>query len=164
MSIEILRAIIKSDIAKLESLIVAGGNIMEISKNEKWNYLHKALGNITMLPSIEVIQELVNRGVDVNAIDCYGNSPVHYAARSKRADIIKLLFNAGANINIVNLQGVSPLRQLLLSKPYDYESIKILLHAGADVDQKVNGGLSIKEFAQLTASDNEELQSIFNIQ
>lgn len=163
MSIEILRAILKNDFAKLDLLLKSGGDIMEITENEKWNYLHRALGSMPISPSYEIIQELVKRGLDVNAIDYYGNTPLHYAARSKRTDLIELLFNAGAKINIVNMDGVSSLRQLLLSKPYDYKSIKFLIQMGADVNQKADGGLTIKEFVQVTANGDEELLRIFNM-
>jgi ankyrin repeat protein len=163
MSREILRAIFKNDFAKLDILLKAGADIKEITEVEKWNYLHRALGSISMSPSLEIIQELIKKGLDVNAIDYYGNAPMHYAARLKRVDLVELLFNADANVNSINKEGVSPLRQLLLSKPYDYNSMKFLVRAGADVNQKNDGGLSIKELAGLVANGDKELLCIFAI-
>ena len=157
MSREILRAILKNDIKKLDLLLSEGENIMETTHNEKWSYLHRALLSIAMPPSTEMIESLLKRGLDINAIDVYGNAPIHYAAILKKSNLIELLVKEGADINVVNIEGVSPLKQLLLSKPYDYASMRILIHANADIDQ------SLKEFVKITSNGDQELLSIFDM-
>ena len=163
MSKEILKSILKNDRAQLDKLLNDGADITEVTQNEKWNYLHRALISITMVPSVEMIRHLVKLGVDVNAIDTFGNSPLIYAARLKKLDLITTLVQSEADINIVNAEGVSPLRQLLLSKPYDYPAIKFLIQSGADINQKIEKGLSVKEFAQTTSGGDPELLSLFDM-
>jgi len=164
MSREILRAILKNDIVKLDLILNEGGDIFEVTEIEKWNYLHRSLLSIAMSPSTEMIQNLIRRGIDVNAVDIYGNAPIHYAVRLKRAELVGALIEANADVNVVNFEGVSPLRQSLLSKPYSYNSMKLLIQAGADIYQKPENGLTIREFAKTTANGDQELLAIFDVQ
>ena len=87
---------------------------------------------------------------------------MHYAARLKRPDLIKALIVAGADVNVVNYEGVSPLRQLFLVKPFDYECAKLLLSNGADKNQKVDGGVSVKSYVASVASRDTEIIELFN--
>lgn len=162
MSREILRAILKNDKNKLNTLINQGINIDEVTEKEKWNYLHRALMTITMVPAPEIINYLIQNGVDVNAIDIYGNTPLHYAARLKNSQIIEVLLSvANIEVNHINNDGVNPLREMLLSKPFDYDSIKLILEAGADKEQKVDGGISVKSFANTIANGDSTLINLF---
>ena len=149
MSREALRAILKGDINKLDEFIQQGLDINETTEKEKWNYLHRAL--ITRSAPKEMVKHLISCGVDVNAIDSFGNTPLYYAARLKNGEIIKLLLDSKANVNHVNKDGISPLRELFSKKPFDYNSVKLLLDAGADLDQKVEGGGSVKSLAETVA-------------
>lgn len=161
MSREILRAILKDDREKFDILIIQNAGINEVTEQEKWNYLHRALMLPTMQPSVEMIQHLIDCGINVDAIDVYGNSPLHYACRLKNSKIIKVLLGANIEKNTVNKDGVSPLREALLTKPFDYESIKLLLESGADVYQKIDGGASVKEFAFIVLYEDKELLDLF---
>lgn len=155
MSREALRAILKGDIGKFDDYVQEGMDVNEKTEKEKWNYLHRALMSVAKPPKPEMVQHLIGLGVDVNAVDEYGNTPLHYAIRLKNAELIKILLDANAEINHVNEEGVSPLRQALLAKPFDYNSIKLLLDAGADIEQKTDTGITVKEFAETVANDPE---------
>jgi ankyrin repeat protein len=160
MSREVLKAILKGNIDKVDAFINEGIGINDVTEKEKWNYLHRALISVAIPPPLEMIQHLISCGVDVNAVDVYGNTPLHYAARLKNTGIIKALLIANANVNHVNNDGVSPLREMLLTKPFDYESIKLLLESGADVSQKVKDGISIKHFAEAIANEDNVLMDL----
>ncbi|MDO8329881.1 MAG: ankyrin repeat domain-containing protein [Fluviicoccus sp.] len=162
MSREVLRAIMKGDLAKIDLLVGHGADLNEVTEKERWSYLHHALLSLSLSPSYEAIQYLIDKGVDVNAIDAYGNTAIHYAVRLKRADFIKALIVAGADVNVVNCEGVSPLRQLFLVKPFDYECAKLLLRNGADKDQKLEGGVSVKAYVASVASRDTEIVELFN--
>ena len=155
MSREVLRAILKNDRKKLEEHIDGGANISEVTEKEGWSYLHNSLMMVAKFPDAEIIQYLIDCGVDVNAVDVHGNVPIHYAVRLSSASIVQVLISAGAYVNIVNHDGVSPLRQALLVKPFDCKIIKVLLGAGTDVEQKREGGVSIKDYVGKVVKDKK---------
>ena len=146
-----MRAIFKDDIEKFDSFIDSGLDIQEVTEKEKWNFLHRALVSVTMKSTPRMINHLIGLNVDVNAADCYGNTPLHYATRSKDRNIIKLLIDAGANINHINLDGITPLRHMLLSKPIDIDIVDFLLSNGADLEYCSAKGISDREYIKTIA-------------
>ncbi len=44
---------------------------------------------------LSVVEFYIKHGVDVNAQDCYGMTPLHYAMRAKNVDAAIALLNAG---------------------------------------------------------------------
>jgi len=49
------------------------------------------------------------KNIDVDAKDCYGNTPLHYAAEFGRIKMIKRFMKKGANVNIKDYNGNTPL-------------------------------------------------------
>jgi len=57
-----------------------------------------------------VIQDLISQDADINAqMDKTGETPLHLAARYRRADAAKLLIDAGADVNAQDHSGRTPL-------------------------------------------------------
>jgi ankyrin repeat protein len=58
-----------------------------------------------------IIQNLIENGANVNAVDNYGNTPLHIYSRSDdiNTKIVEDLLNHGANINATNNEGKTPL-------------------------------------------------------
>lgn len=54
--------------------------------------------------SLDVVQMLINYGLDVNLADIAGWSPMHIAVTYDRVDVMKALLRAGANPYIKNKQ------------------------------------------------------------
>ena len=74
----------------------------------------------------------------INAQDCYGMTPLHYAVRSGNYDAVQVLLEAGANPNIENQDGSIPL-DLGFKLPVNYDLIELLLKKGSDIHHQVNG-------------------------
>jgi len=56
------------------------------------------------------IEKCIQKGANVNAADCRGNTPLHLACRdSDCRDIVRILLNCGANPYVVNNEGRTPL-------------------------------------------------------
>ena len=159
-----MRAIFDGNIEKFDALVREGRvDAHAITAVDHWNLLHRALVSVTNPPKPEIIQRLIGLGVDVNARDRYGNTPLHYAAREKVPEVIKLLLDAGAEIDPVNRDGLTPLRLMLSSKPVNLKAVGLFLARGADVDQKVEGGATVKEYARVIShGDNAGIIELFN--
>ncbi len=67
--------------------------------------IHKAaeMGNI------DAIKQQLANGININAIDESGWTPLHWAASKVHNSVAKLLIKEGADVNAVNKDGLSPL-------------------------------------------------------
>jgi len=75
---------------------------------------------------LSIAQKLIEKGIDVNQRDHFGNTPLHKAVRYP--EMVKLLLDHGALVNAKNLMGETPLH---LAIPYK-DSVELLLSRGAD--------------------------------
>ena len=84
-------------------------------------------------PKVELVQFYIDNGVDVNAQDIYGMTPLHYALRSKNIDAAIALLKAGANPNLPNERGITPL-SYINGFPERLDLLQLMLDNGGDVD------------------------------
>ncbi len=97
--------------------------------------------------------ELINSGADPEQADNMGFTYLHFAAQLEDPVIVKALLENGADPNAETLMGASPLQLAVVRcKNYDlkrsYETIKLLLEAGADPDKKSNDGFTVRELIE----------------
>lgn len=83
---------------------------------------------------IQGVQELLQRGMDIESTDLVGNTPLIFAARYGRNDEVRFLIARGANVNARSRTGGTPLREAV--NKMDVETVRLLLDAGAKVDVK----------------------------
>jgi cytohesin len=106
-------------------LVDAGADLMERYNGNK-TLLHEGAG-------AELIEFLIKKGLNVNAKDDLGRTPLHYLSMNDfHTKEIKLLIKAGADVNAVDLNFQSPLH--LASKEACNKTVQILVKAGADVN------------------------------
>ena len=99
-------------------------------------------------------------GIDVDAVDVKGNTPLHLAVEHKRQSSIKFLLSMNAELNVKNKEGQTPLHTAVLVR--NTEAIKELLVKGAnrnvrdngdykpiDLNTKVNEGAARDEIAKI---------------
>lgn len=130
------KAIFEGDCKRIDTLL-AGRNVKTGTGED--NLLRAALMGIIEAPNPDVVQHLIDLGVDVNAKDRFGWTPLHYAARKKSpaADpslstaCVKLLIDAGAEVNAKDKDGVTPMHRIVFESPWNLEMIEVLLAAGA---------------------------------
>ena len=162
---EMYSAIMDGDVEVFEKLVSGGMTAAEVTPGERWNLLHQTLLNSMWSPPLHMVKRLIEWGVDVNGVDCYGNTPLHYAVThetAEAAEIVRLLIHAGAKVNIFNKKMATPLRSSLMQLRFRVEIMRILLEAGADMNQKNKGGLSVREMIERNPASSQELKALFS--
>jgi hypothetical protein len=77
----------------------------------------------------EMVRFLVDKVADVNAIDKFGDTPLHKVVEGfvyRRKESVEILIAAGADVNAINFDGLTPLDSLL-SKSHYTKSNKVKL-------------------------------------
>jgi uncharacterized protein len=103
--------------------------ISDISQDE----LSKALFEAISTSSIEIIQIFLHFNINVN-YECNLGTLLTKAVDTKRIEVAKILLAAGANTSIPIYGEISPPLMIAAAKG-DIEAAKILVEAGADVNQ-----------------------------
>lgn len=81
---------------------------------------------------VDIMQFLLDRGADVNALDTYGRSPLHDAAYYSNPIILDCLIDYGALLDVADEGGVTPL--FLALSEGRLEAVKALIKRGARLD------------------------------
>ena len=140
----------------LKQLMKAGQNFHERVQQTRWidaeslplfevvrgmNLLAIAI----KLESVAALKFLIDTGIDVNAVDENGNTPINIAAEDRsKHKFIEPLIKAGANINHVNKAGFTPIFSLLHHS--EYTPIKTIatlekwIEYGADIQHTSHDG------------------------
>jgi ankyrin repeat protein len=79
----------------------------------------------------EVIEAILDKGVNIDGFSAFNFTPLMRAAESKRWDIVKLLLQRGGNAQLLNRGKKNVLHYAAQAGAPD-EIIKILIDAGAD--------------------------------
>jgi len=81
---------------------------------------------------IKKVKEIIDDGININAIDEYGSTALIAATRNCQYSIVKLLIDVGANVNIENYSRNTSLS--LAIKKGQIEIVNLLINAGANID------------------------------
>jgi ankyrin repeat protein len=82
-----------------------------------------------------VVSVLLEAGVDPNAADPDGRTPLHHAALKGRASLVQLLLEHGASVEARDSAGSRPLHDAALGGNVD--SVRALLQHGADISATI---------------------------
>ncbi len=96
--------------------------------------LIKELNNYSFLIDMSKVQDLIERGADVNAKSDNEWTPLHWASSWVHIEIVELLLKAGADVNAKRNDGWTPLHWA--SANDSIELAKLLIEKGADLEAK----------------------------
>ncbi|MCM8539915.1 MAG: ankyrin repeat domain-containing protein [Lentisphaeraceae bacterium] len=156
-------AIYDADHSVLKQEVENGLNPNVRVEGDEWNMLHMALVSLTIPVEISIIQLLLDLGVEINAKDSNGWTPIHYAVRRKNNfSIIKQLIENGANLNIANNDAQTPLVLSIITKPFEKEVIELLLQNGADPHHRYKGSSVVQWANTYSHGEDSFLIECFN--
>ncbi|GLJ12763.1 hypothetical protein SUGI_0197280 [Cryptomeria japonica] len=92
---------------------------------------NRSLWGACVIGDLERIERLISKGVDVNAEDSYGYSPLHYAARNGHSQACSVLLKNGAFVNKKLRSGQATSLHRAAYAGHE-EVVKVLLAAAAD--------------------------------
>ncbi|EAY13222.1 hypothetical protein TVAG_097920 [Trichomonas vaginalis G3] len=101
----------------------------------------------------DLIELLISNGVNVNAKNIHGNTPLHIAALFSNVESAEILISHGAEINSLNKNGQTPLDIAIMRSKNEYERF-IKLHQNETNLKRENGQ---KLFDSLPENDMEVL-------
>ncbi|XP_051167818.1 ankyrin-3-like [Leptopilina boulardi] len=140
------------NIHELKKYFDNGGDIEEKDIDD-YTALHKAVEN----EYYEVVEFLLSKGANINAMTELNETPLHIAAQIRNKRIVILLLEKGANINAITNTGDTPLH--LAAKclyPHDNgETLKILIKNNANLKAKNNFNLSPLNYSVNNQSSND---------
>ena len=94
----------------------SNNQIINSMLNMKFNVKDKTTSQQTLLHILacrsdkkELIQKVIDKGVDVDAVDVLGNTALHYATQYGQAENVEVLLNRGANPLIKNINQKIPM-------------------------------------------------------
>jgi ankyrin repeat protein len=107
---------------------------------------------------LKVVRAQLDGGVDVNALDADGNTPLLLAAVYAGPECVELLLKKGAGVNAVNKLGVTPLHRAATN----YEKAKLLIDAGAAVKVKTKAGRTPLALAARKAGNSNTVKLLLD--
>ena len=122
--------IVSGDLEKIKKELEAHPQAFKPKRGGSAGPLHLA----ALRSQTVVVQLLVENGVDVNARDIHGNTPLHHAVLSEgNAEIVELLVAHGADMHTKNNQGYTPLAVAQDWKKRKIADLLISLGVGKDL-------------------------------
>ncbi|XP_076285450.1 uncharacterized protein LOC143211554 [Lasioglossum baleicum] len=113
----------------------------------KDNALHAAVNS----GNLEIVEELLKDGVDVNIIEdsdlIIGKTVLHRAVCTRQLELTKLLITYGADVNLKDCWGKTPLAEAFQIK--HTEMVELLLTNGADIKEDPNILYAAGEYGSL---------------
>ncbi len=118
-------------------------------------YMHDVMvypspGEFEILRKLNAARLLIDMGMDVNAKDSAGETPLHIAARGNMDEIAVALILAGADANAKDNSGETPLHAA--ASENKAEAADALIAAGANIHAKDNAGATPLHAAVISRS------------
>lgn len=150
----LMLALEKKRISIAETLIKNGADL-SVTDRQKRNILHYFA---PVVEANKLISSVPLQGINIDAKDENGNTPLLTAAESSRWNNVDLFLSMRANVNISNRVGKTPL--LLAGEKGNLSAAKSLIEKGADVTKADISGMSLLHY--LASNKNKAAVSLIS--
>ncbi len=140
---ELLFDMVNRKIYPLVVLLLNNGADVNSTNDNGYTVLHTAC---MLNVDLQIVEELVKRGADVNARTGNNLTPLFYCIHSYNFDAIRFLVENGADVNSTNNYGNTILISAV-SAPYIHDIISYLLNKGAAINARNKDGNTALMFA-----------------
>jgi ankyrin repeat protein len=147
-------------------LLAAGADPSDCSVDENGNSLLNLCCHSR--GSIDVVEQLLARGADINLPNRYGSTPLHSACSSHNLPLIKLLLSHNADIRAIDVRRQTPAHCALIMTENDRRDpavdvlaiINCLINAGVDVAAQDETEATILHIAAAYCTDVRIVETI----
>jgi len=150
---ELIETIENDTVVKMKALCKAGVDLTQpIDAGLEYgledpDYMPVLFFAIRKYASIELIEVLLENGLDLNQIDEDGLSAIDISIKFKRLDMVQYCIDNGIDINITRRpSGITPIT--LAACFNNTEIVQLLLDNGAQINAQDNIGMSTKDYAK----------------
>lgn len=120
----------RNDLTKIEVLLDQG-----FAYSPEENVMNDTLLHLMVYyDRLEMIKEIVNRGINLEEFNCEGHTALHLAVSKGNIDMVTHLLECGADANSIDMYGWNSLRHAVASQHIDIA--KLLIDNGFDVNCK----------------------------
>lgn len=124
------------NVAAVCALIDAGAEIEEVDLCRR-TALHHAVRS-SKGGNLACVDALLRAGLDCNALERHGNSPLHLAALRENVPVVRRLIVAGADVELRARNGHTPIMRAMYANHVGI--VRCLYDAGASLESKDNYG------------------------
>ena len=114
------------------TFLIEHGADVDPQDNDEETALHHAV--YSDCESLEILSCLILKGLDVNACESDGRSPLMIASVRGKVNSVAFLLEHGANVNLQNKNGKSALHYAVIGYNGSCEVFRCLIENGADVN------------------------------
>ena len=150
---EVTQAIENDSVAKMKSLLKNGVDLKksiligEEYELEDYDEISPFFYAIRKYASMEMLELMLENGIDLHEVDSDGISALDMAIKFKRKDVIQFCLDRGFEINVSKRKsGITPV--MLAACFSDIEMMQMLLDSGGEVNQADKSGMAPKDYAK----------------
>jgi len=149
----VTEAIENDSVAKMKSLLKNGADLKkpiligEEYELEDYDEISPFFYAIRKYASMEMLELMLENGIDLHEVDSDGISALDMAIKFKRKEVIQFCIDRGFDLNVSKRKsGITPV--MLAACFSDLDMMKLLLDNGGDVNISDKSGMAPKDYAK----------------